>query len=174
MKESRIVLLAVKQGTRFSVNYRPITCLPTFYKIITLIIKKRIHHHLTSENMLPIEQKGWQKWSYGCKDQLLINKATLEEAKKKFGYSVDRLQKSIQFYTTWLDNQISPIAINFLKESMEKWKISVILYHQEGKLESREFNIKRKIFQDDSLSPLLFCLALAPLSTLLKRNWVMS
>ena len=50
---------------------------------------------------------------------------------------------------------------------MEKWKTSVILYHQEGKLESREFNIKRGIFQGDSLFSLLFCLALAPLSTLL-------
>ena len=46
----------------------------------------------------------------------------------------------------------------------------MVLYHQEGKFESREFNIKRGIFQDDSLSPLLFCLALAPLSTLLNET----
>ena len=117
--------------------------------------------------------------SYGCKDQLLINKAILEEAKKK--------RKNLS--TAWIDYKkafdsiphdwiikcfkiykISPIAINFLKESMEKWKTSVILYHQEGKLESRKFNIKRGIFQGDLLSPLLFCLALAPLSTLLNET----
>ena len=46
----------------------------------------------------------------------------------------------------------------------------MILYHQEGKLESREFNIERGIFQNDSLSPLLFCLALTPLSTLLNET----
>ena len=45
--------------------------------------------------MLPIEQKGCQKESYGCKDQLLINKAILEKSKKKnkSEYSMDRLQK---------------------------------------------------------------------------------
>ena len=61
-------------------------------------------------------------------------------------------------------------SYQFSEKIMEKWKTSVILYHQEGKLKSREFNIKRGIFQGDSLSPLLFCLALAPLSTLLYKT----
>ena len=79
----KTILIPKSEETNKPKNYRPITCLPTFYKIITSIIKNRIHHHLTSENMLPIEQKGCQKGSYGCKDQLLIDKAILEEAKKK-------------------------------------------------------------------------------------------
>ena len=173
----KTILIPKSEETNKPKNYRPITCLSTFYKIIISIIKNRIHH-LTSKNMLPMEQKGCKKGSYGCKDQLLINKAILEEAKKK--------RKNLS--TAWIDYKkafdsiphdwiikclkmykIFPIAINFLKESMEKWKTSVILYRQEGKLKFRKFNLKRGIFQSDSLSPLLFCLTLAPLSTLLNE-----
>ena len=82
----KTILIPKSEETNKPKNYRPITCLSTFYKIITSIIKNRIHHHLTSENMLSIEQKGCQKGSYGCEDQILINKAILEEAKKKIKF----------------------------------------------------------------------------------------
>jgi len=64
-------------------NYRPITCLPTMYKILTSILSARCYSHLENYNLLPSEQKGCRKGSYGCKDQLLINKATLEDMKTR-------------------------------------------------------------------------------------------
>ena len=60
--------------------------------------------------------------------------------------------------------------INFIAESMKCWKTTLHLNHAEGSMTSRPINIKSGIFQGDSLSPLLFCLALAPLSSLLKAT----
>ena len=53
---------------------------------------------------------------------------------------------------------------------MKNWKTTLNLHHANGALTSRPININSGIFQGDSLSPLLFCLALAPLSTLLNRT----
>ena len=48
---------------------------------------------------------------------------------------------------------------------MERWK--VMLYS--GNSELSEVEIKRGIFQGDSLSPLVFVLALTPLSLILRK-----
>ena len=47
---------------------------------------------------------------------------------------------------------------------MKNWKTQLILTHESGTLMSDNINIKRGIFQGDSLSPLLFCISLIPLS----------
>jgi len=53
-------------------NYRPATCLPTTYKLITSIISRRMQKYMDTENLLPKEQKGRSSGTKGCKDQLLI------------------------------------------------------------------------------------------------------
>jgi len=54
------------------------------------------------------------------------------------------------------------------QENMKKWR--TILHHDEGMMTSRPIEIKSGIYQGDSLSPLVICLALAPLSSLLNRS----
>ena len=66
--------------------------------------------------------------------------------------------------------KIGPVTVNFIAESMRCWKTTLHLNHAEGSMTSRPINIKSGIFQGDSLSPLLFCLALAPLSSLLNAS----
>eukprot|EP00957_Ditylum_brightwellii_P031012 2350195-Ditylum_brightwellii.AAC.1 len=39
-------------------NYRPITCLPTEYKLLTLIITNRVYKYIVDHNILLPEQKG--------------------------------------------------------------------------------------------------------------------
>ena len=63
--------------------------------------------------------------------------------------------------------KVSPEIANFMKVNMENWKTTLLLRHAIGTLTSRLIEIKSGIFQGDSLSPLLFCLALASLSNLL-------
>ncbi|XP_067050697.1 uncharacterized protein [Acropora muricata] len=53
---------------------------------------------------------------------------------------------------------------------MDQWKTTLILNHSEGTLYSRQISINSGIFQGDSRSPLLFCMALAPLSSLLNNT----
>ena len=65
--------------TNIPKNYRPMTCLSTMYEILTSIVTERTYNYLDTKNIL--EQKGYKKGSYGCKDQLLINKMLLENSR---------------------------------------------------------------------------------------------
>ena len=63
------------------------------YKILTSIIAERTYTFLNEHQLLPSEQKGCKRGSYGCKDQLLINKMILEDCKTK--------KKNLS--TAWID-----------------------------------------------------------------------
>ena len=55
---------------------------------------------------------------------------------------------------------------------MQKWTTNISLQHLNGNLVIENVRIKRGIFQGDSLSPLLFCLAIDPLSKIIKREGI--
>ena len=60
------------------------------------------------------------------------------------------------------------IAVNlrtFLQKSIQQWRLSLTANGQD----LGDVNVKRGIFQRDSLSPLLFVLSLVPLSLILKK-----
>ena len=56
------------------------------------------------------------------------------------------------------------MIISFLKVIMANWKTNLHLNYSEGSIICESLYINSGIFQDDSLSPLLCCLALTPLS----------
>ena len=60
--------------------------------------------------------------------------------------------------------KVSPRVVRFLKHNMKNWKTQLIHTHERGTLMSDNINIKKGIFQGDSLSPLLFCISLITLS----------
>ena len=53
-----------------------ITCLPLMWKLLTSIFSEAMHGYLSSQELLPNEQK--RKNSRGTKDKLLIDKAILK------------------------------------------------------------------------------------------------
>ena len=55
---------------------------------------------------------------------------------------------------------------SLLVSSMEKWKVMLC----PGNSELGEVEIKQGIFQGDSLSPLVFILALIPISSILRKT----
>ena len=63
-------------------NYRPIACLPLMWKLLTGIFAEKMYAHLDVNDLLPDEQKGCRKRSRGTKDQLLIDKMILKDAKR--------------------------------------------------------------------------------------------
>ena len=48
---------------------------------------------------------------------------------------------------------------------MKSWNTTMYMNHAQGLITKEKTSIKQGIFQGDSLSPLLFCLALVPLTT---------
>ena len=53
----------------------------------------------------------------------------------------------------------------FLQKSMQQWRLSLTANGED----LGEVNVKKEIFQGDSLSPLMFVLSMVPLSLILKK-----
>ena len=51
-------LLPKKEETWIPMNYRPIACLPTTFKILTSVITDRLYSHLEREAIMTQEQRG--------------------------------------------------------------------------------------------------------------------
>ena len=161
-------LLPKSNETNIPKNYRPITCLSTRYKILTSVVAERTYSFFDANNIQPSEQKECKKESYSCKDQLLINKILLENSRSCHGNLGTTWIDYRKGFDTWILNvlrmyKISPTIINFLISSMKEWKTSQHLNYLQCSTICENIKIKCGIFQDDSLSPLLFCQALVPL-----------
>ena len=166
-------LLAKTTETRNAKNYRPVTCLSITYKILTSTLTDRMYTFMEASKLSPLEQKGCKRGSYGCKDQLLINRMLMENCQ------MNHRNRSMAWvdYRKALDSvphgwflmvldmlKLSPTIISFLKHNMGLWKISLRLTHANGTRKTDNLRIKCGIFQGDSLSPLLICLSLIPLT----------
>ena len=64
-------------------NYRPITCLPVMWKILTAQIREEIYYSLTSRGLFPEEQKLCRKGSRGTAELLYIDQHILSESKTR-------------------------------------------------------------------------------------------
>ena len=64
-------------------NYRPITCLPLMWKLLTGVIADQIYAHLDQEKLLPEEQKGCRKGSRRTNDLHYIDGAVIKEVKSR-------------------------------------------------------------------------------------------
>ena len=64
-------------------NYRPITCLPLMWKLLTGVIADQIYAHLDQKKLLPEEQKGCRKVSRGTNNLLCIDRAVIKEVKSR-------------------------------------------------------------------------------------------
>jgi hypothetical protein len=160
-------------------NYRPITCLSTLYKIITALVSNKINNHIIENDILAEEQKGCRRGARGCKEELIIDQIICKMAKKKTrnlsAAWIDYIKAFDSTPHSWLIEvlklyKIHPTIIQFLSQSMTKWTTTLYASTKTTKIVSKEIEIKRGIFQGDSLSPLWFCLALNPLSQLLNDS----
>ena len=100
-------------------NYRPITCLPLMWKLLTGIIADQIYAHLDQEKLLPEEQKGYRKGSRGTNDLLYIDRTVIKEVKSRNKKAYDmvphsRITKCLDLYGA--GENIKSLLVN----SMEK------------------------------------------------------
>jgi hypothetical protein len=51
-------LIPKNENTENPKNYRPVTCLPMTYKLITCIISRHMQKYMDNENLLPKNRKG--------------------------------------------------------------------------------------------------------------------
>lgn len=170
-----VTYLLPKEGNKSDPkNYRPITCLSVLYKLFTSILHSKIYRHCHINNIIHPEQKGCIKESFGCKEQLVIDSIIMNHAAKKcrnlcMAY-IDYKKAFDSVPHSWLLKvlklyKIHPYLVNTISYLMSNWKTHI----QFSTLDTA-VDISRGIYQGDSLSPLLFCLAINPLSTLLNQT----
>ena len=154
-------------------NYRPITCLPVMWKLLTGIISERLYNYLDETDTIHDYQKGCRRKCRGTKDQLLIDKMVMMNSKRrKTNRSmawIDNKKAFNMILHSWLIECLELYGakentIRFLKNTMPNWK--TILTSSGTRL--TEVNIRRGIFQGDSLSPLLFIVAMTPMTRILE------
>ena len=108
----------------------------------------------------------------------MISKAIYEDCRrrnKNLSIAWIDYQKAFDsFPRSWVEKSIALVGVNskivrFCKLSMEKWNTRLFLKTKQEVMQSQPIQIRRGIFQGDSLSPLLFCIALIPLTNELNR-----
>ncbi|CAD7079165.1 unnamed protein product [Hermetia illucens] len=168
-------LIPKEQGASCPSKCRPITCLPTIYKVFTSVLCANISKHLDVHKLIAEEQKGCAKGSRGCKEQLIIDTVAVKQAvHQKRNISTAYIDYKSAFDSishSWLLQvlrlyKINPNVVLLLRTVMKNWSTKLSVSSQT----SGEIPIRRGIFQGDSLSPLWFCLALNPLSHLLHES----
>ena len=170
----RTILLPKNTETENAKNYRPIACQNITYKIFTGILNSFVVDHCVTNNIITLEQAGGKPGSWGCTDQLLINKMILDEVKvhrrnlymmwfdyKKAFDSVphDWIIKALQLAK--IPNDI----IQMIKSLMTLWSTKITLIDTT----TDPIDYLCGILQGDCLSLILFILSVNPLSFLLKR-----
>lgn len=155
--ESNIILLYKKGDPENISNYRPISLLPSIYKLFSTIINQRINVSL--EQKQPIEQAGFRK-GFSTMDhihtlELIIEK--FQEQKRPLYVAFIDYQKAFDtvshesIWTTLTAQQVETKYIDILKAIYTKSTSRV-------KLETigPSFQVKRGVRQGDPLSPRIF------------------
>ena len=134
-----------------------------------MLAEKMYSHFEREENVLLSEQKGCHKMSCGTKDQLLIYKTVLRDCKRRHTNLpmawIDYKKAYDIVPHSWISECLRMFCIannvqDFLNNSKKSWKLEL---NTSGEI-LREVDVRRRIFQGDSLSPLLFVLCMVPLT----------
>ena len=175
---SRTILLPKNSQTKQAKNYRPIACQNILYKLYTGILYTFLQDHVTSNNIMELEQAGGRNGSWGCADQLIINKMIHDEVRKYrrnimmmwFDYqkAFDSMPHDWIIKSLELAN-VPQKLIDAVKQLMNVWATKVTLHTESGEIETEEIKYLTGLLQGDSLSMLLFTLGINPLSFLLRK-----
>ena len=155
-------------------NYRPITCLPIMWKLMTGIIADNLYKMLEEGDILPMEQKGCRRKSRGTKDQLLIDKMILNDCRmrhKNLAMAWVDYKKAYDMVPhSWIIECLKMACVpqnitTFLQQSMRSWNTELTSCGTS----LGTVKIRRGIFQGDGLSPLIFVICMIPLSKVLRK-----
>lgn len=168
--ESNIILLYKKGDPKDITNYRPISLLPSMYKLFSTIINQRISAAI--ENNQPIEQAGFRK-NYSTIDHIhtleLIIEKYQEYQRPLYILFID-YQKAFDtilhesIWSTLITQNVDPKIITIIKNLYRNSTSRV-------KLETTgpSFPVKRGVRQGDPLSPKIFIAVLE--SIIRKLDW---
>ena len=115
---------------------------------------------LRRTNLLPWKQKGRTKEGKGTKEQLVIDKVTMKDSKAHL----------INLTMGWIDYRkaYGMVHHTWIHECLEMHKVNEKIRHM-MRNSIKTWRTVLECVQDDSLSPLLFVMAMIPLTSILRR-----
>ena len=135
LTKARTVLIQKdKAKGNIACNYRPITCLPLAWKLLTGILADEIYDYLEKKMLLPEEQKGYRQKCKGTGDLLFIDKMILWEVrirKKNLAVAwIDYKKAHDMVPHPWIVKCLGMVGVSeqikhFLFESMKAWRVDL-------------------------------------------------
>ena len=175
----KTLLLLKNKNTHEVKNYRPIALQNSMYNVSTAIITDFIIDHCTTNNIVTEKQAAGKLESWGCADQLAINKMVYDEV----------IRNRRNLVTVWLDckkafdsvphssiikslklAKIPDEILEVIKMLMCKWRVKIHLYGETDSIETSEIKYYKGIIQGDMLSLILFILSVNQLSFILHKE----
>ena len=166
ISEGRTVMIPKKENPKAQ-DFRPITCLNTMYKLITSVINVELESHLSKYHLMQLDQRGGVKGSMGCVDNLLIDKAILEDAcknKKNLSCLWIDVKKAFDSVShAWLSMVLKDHGINkklsyFIENIIKSWRTTLYVSTAEGPTAIGPIKINRGILQGDSFCHIVYSL----------------
>ena len=176
---ARTTLIAKNMQTNLAKNYRPIACENNMFKIYSGILASFVNEHCDMNDIIYPEQAANKPGSWGCIDQLLINKSITEEVKKyrrNAAYVWLDYKKAYDSVShEWIEGalrlaKVPEKVVNAIKHIMKLWKTKMFLDKGDETISTHDIQYRRGILQGDILSVVIFILCLNPLSYLLRKQ----
>ena len=175
----RTTLVPKNSDTHATNNYRPIACQNTTYKLYTSILNHFIEDHCTRNNILYPEQAGGKISSWGCTDQLLINKMIMDEIRtyqrSAFFMWFDYKKAFDSVPHAWIKRalelaKLPPDLTSAVCRLMRTWETRICLKTPSETIETSSIKYENGVLQGDCLAMMLFILSINPLSHLLRTT----
>ena len=172
-------LLPKNSTTTKPENYRPIAIQNNLYKVYTATLNHFLQDHCRENNIITDEQAAAKHGSWGCTDQLLVNKAIMKEVtkgrKNLFCIWMDYKKAFDSVPHDWLLKalglaKVPPDIIEAIERLLKGWETKATLQTTNGTIETDSIKYRRGILQGDSLSVILYVLSVNPASFLLERT----
>ena len=148
--ENNLLMQKDKEKGKAASNYRPITCLPLIWKLLTGVIAK-VFGFLDTNLLLPQEQKRCRRKSRRTNDLLFTDKIMREIKMRKRNLSmawIDYKKADDIVPHSRIIDCLETVGINekirrLLAESIKSWQVELI----SGEENLGEFNIRQGIFR---------------------------
>lgn len=145
---------------------RPITCLSNIYKIVSKVVAERLHQICEINEVVSVNQMGTRRRCQGAKELALTNKTLNSDnshALKSSWVDIRKAYDSVNHeYLLKVLNKLAlpPEMIKFVERMLAHQSVTLAI---EG-IPLGTAMVANGILQGDSLSPLLFVIAMEPVS----------
>ena len=147
----------------------------TGYKLLTAVISVELHRHVDERDIFPAEQKALRRRQRGCLDALAVDfmlasakRLNLSVAWVDYKKAYDRVPHD------WLLHVLDTIRVpaplrQCIARLLPRWRLQFELGRGRNAVKVN-LVFRHGLFQGNSLSPLLYCLSIVPLSHALRRT----